>query len=269
MKNIYISIAGYIIQISIYNSNSSDRLENDIKDLYQSFIITRKSTKINFFIEIYNKPFNKPIKIISQTVNNRVENYLYFFEEYGNKIKTFYYISINQFVSILIIALQKLLVESQSFMLHASAVSFKNWAIIFTGTSGAGKSTIIKQLENKYRAIADDTIIIKKENNNYYCYQTPFIEKNYWFRKENKRFKIKKLYLLEKVKYYRIKKISNKKSLITKFANQLFTNNKNLKKQIKDLLDFTNTFDEFHHLYFKKDSDPNRLKIMLENDIRK
>jgi len=254
MMKIYFIIAGFNLKVNIYNSNKSNRLENDIRDIYQSFIIPKTSKKIDFCIEIYNKPFQQPIRILSKRTRGIKENYIFLFEEEEHKIKTFYYISINQFVSILIIALQKILVQNKSFILHSSAINFKNKAVIFTGTKGAGKSTIIRMLRNKYQALADDTIIIKREHKEFYCYQTPFVEKNYWIKKGMIGYKIGAIFLLKKASFFKIKKISNKVYIYSYLTNKLFTDGKNIQSQINYLLDFTNTFDNFYFLYFKKDS---------------
>lgn len=63
-------------------------------------------------------------------------------------------------------AMGALLIQRGTLALHASAVEKNGKAILFSGISGAGKSTINKLLQNKaYRFVADDISVISKEEN--------------------------------------------------------------------------------------------------------
>ncbi len=49
----------------------------------------------------------------------------------------------------------------QGFLLHASAVATPQGALIFTGRSGAGKSTICSLLSSTFEIIADDCVFLR------------------------------------------------------------------------------------------------------------
>ncbi len=57
--------------------------------------------------------------------------------------------------------------------LHACAFVYQGKACIFSGPSGAGKTTIMKQA-NKNTVLAEDSTIIKKRNSHFYVYPSPF-----------------------------------------------------------------------------------------------
>lgn len=79
-----------------------------------------------------------------------------------------------------------LLADNKGFILRSSAANFNEKAYLFLGKSGAGKFTIMKLLNGKYSALADDDVIVKKESYNYYLYQSPFLEKEWWIKKGGK-----------------------------------------------------------------------------------
>jgi len=59
-------------------------------------------------------------------------------------------------------------------MIHASAVTYKGKGLLFSGFSGVGKSTISKIFCNENaQLINDDRIIIKKESDGFYAYNSP------------------------------------------------------------------------------------------------
>ncbi|ADQ79265.1 hypothetical protein Palpr_1117 [Paludibacter propionicigenes WB4] len=65
-------------------------------------------------------------------------------------------------------------VKSEAVMIHASCVVEKQKGRIFTGFSGAGKSTMSKIWADAGNTIVnDDRLIIRKLNENYYVYNTP------------------------------------------------------------------------------------------------
>lgn len=63
-------------------------------------------------------------------------------------------------------------------LMHAGGVKIKEDGFIFPGESSTGKSTFFKLLtKNRFSGISDDTILLKKENNIWYMYPTPFMSK--------------------------------------------------------------------------------------------
>lgn len=64
-------------------------------------------------------------------------------------------------------------------LVHAGGVQIKGKTIIFPGGSSAGKTTIFSILvKNGACGINDDTILLKKENNTWFAYPTPFMSRN-------------------------------------------------------------------------------------------
>ena len=63
-------------------------------------------------------------------------------------------------------------------LVHAGAVKIKDETLIFPGESSTGKTTIFNLLtKNGIIGINDDTILLKKENNTWFAYPTPFMSK--------------------------------------------------------------------------------------------
>jgi hypothetical protein len=65
------------------------------------------------------------------------------------------------------------LFTQDGFLLHASTIGYKNRAYVFTGPSGVGKSTIARISRDKL-VLTDDTVAIRRMNNRYYAFATPF-----------------------------------------------------------------------------------------------
>ena len=64
-------------------------------------------------------------------------------------------------------------------LVHAGGGKLKDKTLIFPGGSSAGKTTFFNLLaKNGVGGINDDTILLKKENNTWYAYPTPFMSRN-------------------------------------------------------------------------------------------
>ena len=59
-------------------------------------------------------------------------------------------------------------------MIHSSAIILEKKAILFIAPGEGGKTTIVELLQEKYPIITDDQNIIRKEDDKYYCYGTPW-----------------------------------------------------------------------------------------------
>lgn len=72
--------------------------------------------------------------------------------------------------------------NGKGFLLHASAVKVENKAVVFTGKSGAGKSTHArlwkKLLGEKLDYLNDDKPIIVKKDGKFFAYGTPWTGKH-------------------------------------------------------------------------------------------
>jgi hypothetical protein len=68
------------------------------------------------------------------------------------------------------------LAQREGALLHAAGLCFHDRGYIFPGKSGAGKSTISRQLAelNEYNILSDDRIIIRKSNDTFKAFGTPW-----------------------------------------------------------------------------------------------
>ena len=212
-KTIYLNIAGFNLQINLRPTEwefAKKLKEKEIKNYWQGFIVNNPKKidyKINFIEKSYLEVFYK---------KKEKKQYMGFFEEKNNKeINTFYQISIFQFQVILRHITNKLL-TGNGFILHGSASNINGRAFLFTGSNGAGKSTIMKLLKNKFSPLADDTVIIKKENSKYFLYQTPLIEKEWWVEKRSRGLLLRKIYFIKKEKFFEEKIIKDNSFLFKK-----------------------------------------------------
>lgn len=95
------------------------------------------------------------------------------------------------------------LFDKDIFLLHASAlITPDEYAVLFTGPRGAGKSTIVRLLGNRM-IISDDTVFLTMTETALYCYPTPFIEKHKYFNTP-KKYPIRSVYILKKSHHMRI-----------------------------------------------------------------
>lgn len=244
---LFLQIAGFNIKIDFQPTEwvfAEKKLKQDIKDYYSGFILSKKPIKINYTIIIRES-------IAFSTINEKNTMYVgLYVVNSSTKITTFYQISIIQFQIIIREALSNLLSCNNGFILHGSSSGKDNKAYIFIGKNGAGKSTSVSLATPEYKALADDTVIIKKEKNGFYFYQTPFIEKNDWIIKDNKKYEINNINLLIKSKEYKKELITNKNMLIKRLIKQFWTNQSDHKNQIKLIIEFTQKFNNFYYLYF-------------------
>lgn len=100
-------------------------------------------------------------------------------------------------------------INKNVFLLHGSSFFIKNKAYIFLGPSGAGKSTVVSFV-NKINVLGEDVVILKKENNNYFVYPSPFDKKKAPAIGDRK-VKLTGIFLLRKRRITLIKKVNNEK----------------------------------------------------------
>ncbi len=159
----------------------------------------------------------------------------------NTKIKTYYHISFNYFYLVLS-ELLHYLIRTDGFLLHASSIKINNAAILFIAPSGTGKSTIMKTLSSIFQPLGDDSAIIRKYKNKYYIYQTPFIEKEAWIKKNNARINLGKIYFIKQGKNMRASNLS--KEMILKKL-ELFSPDRMQKdnQMINSMVEFVNKSD--------------------------
>ncbi len=263
MDTIYLSIAGFTVKIvfePLIVTFTRNKLIRDIKTIYKGFILNRPQTKSDFIIHI-TEPYHH---FLTKKIKGERYYFSYLFKT-PDEITLYatYDISLHQFSHLITNIIQKKLGEDKGFFLHASASNVKNKAFLFTGLSGAGKSTTISLLNDIYPALADDLSIIKKEENDFVYYQTPFIEKNDWVKKGRKKYAIGKLFFIRKSQEFKIEKITSKKYVAYELIKQLQVEGQTLKSDMKNLLLFVQNFNEYYFLYFAKSS--TKLVNLLDN----
>lgn len=263
MEPLYLSIAGFIIKLEFKESD----LEGVKKEVFQNFLkrefkdfIINVASKVDFTIEIYQRlDFEFFFKTDEQ------KSYLLLYQVISpRKAITFYYVTYQQVQLIIRNICQLLLAKNNGVILHASACLVKGKAHLFLGKSGAGKSTTVRLLFRDFLPLADDMVILKKENKQFFFYQTPFIEKNLIFKKTFKSFPVGGVYFVKKSNTYSIDKIHQKHIISKMFVNQLFTEYADKSAQVKYLLDFLDNFDNFNYLSFSL-ADPKKLIDLFKN----
>jgi len=248
-KNIYVNIAGFVIKICFHQTNwfySKNKLQQDIVSHYRNFLLEKQTTTPDSTINVV---WNKEIGILILR-KRRYFSPLYYFKGL-KQVECFYHISLVEFNFVMAGVLNRLLAEHKGFFIHASAIINKDGATLFLGKPEAGKSTVIKLLKEEYQVIADDTMIIKKEKGEFYCYQTPFIDKEVWVKKLPEKYRLKQLLILKKANYFNKTKIANKGTLFKKLIDSKKIEKKAFKKQIPTIFQFIEE-QEFYNLFFDK-----------------
>lgn len=257
METILIEIADFVICVNFKPSPKpsyipvffKEKIKKEIIDYLKGYIIN-ENRKPDFYIDFVEKtPLLKTESINSFST-------MYYCFKSKKRIITYYHISLFQFQFIIKAIIARLFAGSSWFILHSSAVEKNGQSYIFTGNSGAGKSTAMSLLSNNkiYNAFSDDTSIIKQQNNDFYIYQTPFIEKNATIKKGAKRAKLKKVFFLKKSKYFKVERIYDKELISKTILNGIIAySDMDMQKQANLAVKFIRQFNEFYFLYFSKD----------------
>lgn len=159
-----------------------------------------------------------------------------------------------QFATILKHALYAILQNHQGYILHGSAALINGGVYIFTGNSGAGKSTAVKLLSQNFIPLADDIVILRKENEKWYFYQTPFIEKNNIQKKSHEPYPLRRVCFLKKSNDFKLTRIRNKIHLLVLLQSQHFSLYKS-SSDVGMINMFINQFSNFNYLYFANDEE--------------
>jgi hypothetical protein len=152
--------------------------------------------------------------------------------------QTYFTISIAQFSLIIKDVFIDLFTRCNGLILHASASCIQDKAVIFTGKSGIGKTTIMKHLSNNYKPLGDDSIIVRKIKGRYYCYQTPFVEKEYWFERNSMGYPLSHCFVLgqgEKIINRKILSVDKRFSYLEKETYSTIQNHKSIMQQLLSL----------------------------------
>lgn len=246
---LYLQIAGYNIQVifdDVVYSHLRQTIYHELISHYANFILHDKPGIIHHTIQ-----FSFKNRLSRVSVRN-VGSFLLVEKKVSQKRTILYYsASIFHFEMTLLEVLTNLLTREGGFYLHASSVAIDDQALIFIGPSGAGKSTMTMLLKDVFTPLVDDALFIKKEKKEYILYQSPFYEKNNWFRKSNAKFRIKHIFFLHKSTETKIKKISHKGITASFFLQQAFNKDFSSKQTISNALEFYK-YHEYYDFYFRK-----------------
>lgn len=263
---IYLSIAGFTIKIKFHKTESPHREEIFRRTITTHFkgFITQASKKqpdycINFVEQNYFEIFKK---------GGKKKHFLNIFEYHiHNTLTSYYHISILQFEFILRTILQNLLFKNNGFILHASACVINGKADLFTGPSGIGKSTTIELLKNKYQALADDSVILRKIGDKFYLYQVPITEKEWWVKRGLQKYPLGRIFFLHQANVFHIDIINDKDKILKNMLKQFWTNDRiYAKKQIRTVFALVSHFHNFYTLSFRKEK--RRLIKLLQGGVK-
>jgi len=132
-----------------------------------------------------------------------------------------------------ILILQFIVHNSKGFVMHASAVNYKNMGFLFSAVSGTGKSTMARLWQKKGATIInDDRIIVRPNNGNYYLHNTPMP----YYKDKNKKVKLQNLFIIKQSAENYINPLSTTNGTLSILSNciQYHFN----ETQIKERLDY-------------------------------
>ncbi len=248
---IYLKITEIVIKFVFHLSENAEmyEVEDDIRQNYNIYFLKNKPQHTDFTVIFI---WSREIAFLTQKKRKRI--FIYFYEKRNNIFRTTLYISFNQFQLILREILQDYYFHKGGIILHSSACEIGGKIYLFTGDSGAGKSTVRKLLESRFRSLSDDFSIIKKEGNSYYYYQTPIAEKEGRTERSLRKWRIGKIFFLNKSSICRYKRINKKDQIFRLLLPQILVSSKGFSKiQMRFISDFVSLFDGFYDLYFTKD----------------
>jgi len=246
---VYIYVAQIYIRLIFGDATTApvikERLKRDILKTYSEFIVYTIPDTVHFTIEFVGKNINS-ISLIDSRVG-----YVSFFRKSGRKkIISYYHISITQFQFLLAEVLIEAL-NTSGLIIHASANLVNNKAVIFSGPSGVGKSTVMTMLNDVFPALADDIVIIKKEGLKFFMYQTPTYGREWWIQRSQKKYEIRRIFFLRQFPRLSSLHLTKRGHVLPLLMHELWIKEKKfLKKQVSLLANFVNTFDSFYELQF-------------------
>ena len=140
--------------------------------------------------------------------------------------------------------------KSSSIMIHASGVNYMGKGYVFSGLSGIGKSTSAKIFSDcGGEIINDDRLIIRKENNGFYFYNTPMP-----YEDNSKKAPLNSVFLLKQSKQNYLRELNGVVAFSSLLSNCIQHNydKKNIEHHLAFLSDLCNNVKVFE-LGFKPD----------------
>lgn len=256
----YFNIANLVIALNFENTEPAsvgDNFRVKLLNLYKGFIIS-KPKRIDYYI------FFKQIFELDVLIKKKEKShYINFFKQFNKKrIETYYHLSDDQFKIVLRTVIQILLSDNKGVIMHASAVLINGKACVFMAKSGGGKSTIMKILSKKYQPLADDSIILRIKNKKIIFFQSPFIEKNYWFAKSSQKLELGKIFFLSKASNHSVERIIDREIIVRPFLEQAFTEAEDANIQLKLVLELASKFDQFYNLKFSQSHHKSLIRLI-------
>lgn len=180
-------------------SSQKDFSEREKGTLYGNRLFCRNGDKEAVYLIAYpgEEPYGKVTVIGDQPYEMRCE-YLKDSEKHINYLKNIY----------TAFGLETILLHFNVFILHASFVRWNDMGILFSATSGVGKSTQASLWE-KYEGaeiINGDRAVIKKTDTGWYAYGLPLAGSSGIYR--NERESLKCIVLLEQAKENKVLPVS-------------------------------------------------------------
>lgn len=226
------------------------RITSELKKYLHNFITHANHQKVHSTIIFKSEPLTVMKHATSQVVSANL-----FTISANKKIQTSYHISISQFQLILRDVIYQLTTRNNGCVIHGSAIGIDNTASLFLGPSRAGKSTVLRLVKNVYKPLADDTIFIKKIGKKFFVFQTPFIEKQWWIKKQNGRFELKNIFFIKQGKQSFTQKIEDKTVLFPFLLDQTLVPHRRKKNIIQLSADLLSSSVQFYALTFRKNKE--------------
>lgn len=218
--SIDVTIAGFIIRLKLEGFNKKN-IENNfitLRNYFKHYIIKRTGSDV----------FDYCLKIVEPTGDDlifkksRANFYLKLFTEVS-KTKGVCTSNLTSFQFDLIMRciIQSLLTRNDGIFLHASANLVRNKATLFTGPTGAGKSTISNLLSKRFTKLEDDLCVVRKINNKYFFYQTPFLGKNRKSKKLSESYQVERIFIIHQNVQNKLTKLRNSNLIIKSLLKQV------------------------------------------------
>lgn len=155
--------------------------------------------------------------------------------------------------SLIRILLSVMLLPRRGFLLHAATVVRDGRAYVFTGRSGAGKSTVAS-LSPGGSVLTDEISLLRCYSSGWHAHGTPF-----WgeFRAAglNERFPVAGIYVLVQARENRVEPLSPREGLRAILPNVLFfSSNKPMTEKLLRVMAEAAQTIPFYRLYFRRDS---------------
>ncbi|MBU1130228.1 hypothetical protein KKE45_02800, partial [Patescibacteria group bacterium] len=132
----------------------------------------------------------------------------------GNSLVFDHFLNPSLFVFYLAKLIKEKIRKRGGLVLHASGFVKDNKAILVTGESGSGKSTILKQLMFYYEPIADDVVVLERKKDKVFVYTSPLNLKLDTGLMRVGKFEVGAVIMVKKKSDFGIKKLKRNNGLI-------------------------------------------------------